>query len=222
VGITEFIALVGALVGGITARQRKQELERLNEQLRKINLNLRQQARAGTVYAPGEGQGHGRRGGSGWGRSRARWFWASRQAGRCLGQNSPVDWQEGECARLLSSSRGQWPAPCHRQHQQQVASCACARMCNCSAPPTSSPVAASYLSKEPVSRSTGGDAPEAAEFTQQAGTRSPGTHAPAPPSFAFPCPCEPYGICRERVCKDTQPVLPALQASPMHPPWAAT
>lgn len=54
VGITEFIALVGALVGGITARQRKAELERLNEQLRKINMSLRQQARAGTVYAPGE------------------------------------------------------------------------------------------------------------------------------------------------------------------------
>lgn len=53
VGITEFVALVGALVGGITARQRKAELERLNEQLRKINLSLRQQARAGTVYAPG-------------------------------------------------------------------------------------------------------------------------------------------------------------------------
>ncbi|WIA15256.1 hypothetical protein OEZ85_001928 [Tetradesmus obliquus] len=53
VGITEFIALVGALVGGITARQRKAELERLNEQLRKINMSLRQQARAGTVYAPG-------------------------------------------------------------------------------------------------------------------------------------------------------------------------
>lgn len=56
VGITEFIALVGALVGGITARQRKAELERLNEQLRKINMSLRQQARAGTVYAPGEPQ----------------------------------------------------------------------------------------------------------------------------------------------------------------------
>ncbi len=53
-GITEFIALVGALVGGISARQRKAELERLNEQLRKINVGLRQQARAGTVYAPGE------------------------------------------------------------------------------------------------------------------------------------------------------------------------
>ncbi|KIZ06832.1 hypothetical protein MNEG_1119 [Monoraphidium neglectum] len=53
VGITEFIALVGALVGGITARQRKNELERLNEQLRKVNMSLRQQARAGMVYAPG-------------------------------------------------------------------------------------------------------------------------------------------------------------------------
>ena len=53
VGITEFVALVGALVGGITARQRKAELERLNEQLRRVNLGLRQQARAGMVYAPG-------------------------------------------------------------------------------------------------------------------------------------------------------------------------
>ncbi|KIY98117.1 hypothetical protein MNEG_9846, partial [Monoraphidium neglectum] len=35
VGITEFIALAGALVGGVAARQRKAELERLNEQLRK-------------------------------------------------------------------------------------------------------------------------------------------------------------------------------------------
>lgn len=40
-------------MGGVSARQRKDELERLNEQLRKINLSLRQQARAGTVYAPG-------------------------------------------------------------------------------------------------------------------------------------------------------------------------
>lgn len=53
VGITEFVALTGALVGGISARRRKQELERLNEQLRTINTQLRQQARAGTLYAPG-------------------------------------------------------------------------------------------------------------------------------------------------------------------------
>ncbi|EFJ51373.1 hypothetical protein VOLCADRAFT_87597 [Volvox carteri f. nagariensis] len=53
VGITELVALIGALVGGITARRRKEEVERLNEQLRSINLSLRQQARAGTVYAPG-------------------------------------------------------------------------------------------------------------------------------------------------------------------------
>ncbi|KAG2449392.1 hypothetical protein HYH02_005542 [Chlamydomonas schloesseri] len=53
VGITELVALIGALVGGVTARRRKDEVERLNEQLRSINLNLRQQARAGTVYAPG-------------------------------------------------------------------------------------------------------------------------------------------------------------------------
>lgn len=53
VGITEVVALIGALVGGVTARKRKDEVERLNEQLRSINLSLRQQARAGTVYAPG-------------------------------------------------------------------------------------------------------------------------------------------------------------------------
>lgn len=53
VGITELITLIGALVGGFVARQRKEELERLNEQLRRINLSLRQNARAGIVYAPG-------------------------------------------------------------------------------------------------------------------------------------------------------------------------
>jgi hypothetical protein len=53
VGITELVALVGATVGGLAARQRKLEAERLNEQLRKINMQLRQQARAGTIYAPG-------------------------------------------------------------------------------------------------------------------------------------------------------------------------
>lgn len=37
----------------MSARRRKQELERLNEQLRTINTQLRQQARAGTLYAPG-------------------------------------------------------------------------------------------------------------------------------------------------------------------------
>ena len=37
----------------MTSRQRKDEVERLNEQLRKINMSLRQQARAGTIYAPG-------------------------------------------------------------------------------------------------------------------------------------------------------------------------
>jgi len=53
VGILVFVALMGALVGGVSARSRKAEVERLNDQLRKINLSLRQQARAGTVYAPG-------------------------------------------------------------------------------------------------------------------------------------------------------------------------
>lgn len=36
------------------ARRRKDEVEKLNEQLRVINVSLRQQARSGTVYAPGE------------------------------------------------------------------------------------------------------------------------------------------------------------------------
>ncbi len=40
-------------LAGFSARQRKDEVERLNEQLRKINLSLRQQAKAGTIYAPG-------------------------------------------------------------------------------------------------------------------------------------------------------------------------
>jgi hypothetical protein len=44
---------VHCLSSGVTARQRKNELERLNEQLRKINTSLRKQARAGTLYAPG-------------------------------------------------------------------------------------------------------------------------------------------------------------------------
>eukprot|EP01023_Acetabularia_acetabulum_P024747 TRINITY_DN2380_c0_g2_i1.p1 TRINITY_DN2380_c0_g2~~TRINITY_DN2380_c0_g2_i1.p1 ORF type:complete len:346 (-),score=64.70 TRINITY_DN2380_c0_g2_i1:179-1159(-) len=52
VGITEFVALVGAVVGGVSARVRKQELQKLNEQLRLINRQLRQEARAGVMYAP--------------------------------------------------------------------------------------------------------------------------------------------------------------------------
>ena len=49
VGITELVALVGAVVGGLAARQRKREAERLNEQLRKINMQLRQQVCAHVV-----------------------------------------------------------------------------------------------------------------------------------------------------------------------------
>lgn len=51
--LSEAIALIGALVGGITARKRKEEVEKLNDQLRSINTQLRMQARAGTMYAPG-------------------------------------------------------------------------------------------------------------------------------------------------------------------------
>lgn len=62
----EAIALVGAAVGGILARQRKVELERINAQLRQINVNLRRQVRVesyapGLTYAPvGAGAGLGR------------------------------------------------------------------------------------------------------------------------------------------------------------------
>eukprot|EP00798_Chlamydomonas_sp_ICE-L_P005372 gene5372-5591_t len=49
VGITELIFIIGATVAGITARQRKDEVERLNQQLREINLSLRQQARSGVL-----------------------------------------------------------------------------------------------------------------------------------------------------------------------------
>ncbi|GBG63724.1 hypothetical protein CBR_g39266 [Chara braunii] len=49
--IVEAVALIGAAVGGWVARQRKAELERINAQLRQINLNLRKQARVET-YAP--------------------------------------------------------------------------------------------------------------------------------------------------------------------------
>ncbi|CAG9461586.1 unnamed protein product [Pedinophyceae sp. YPF-701] len=53
VGITEAVALVGAAVGGISARNKRAELQRVTEQLRTINYELRNQARAGMVYAPG-------------------------------------------------------------------------------------------------------------------------------------------------------------------------
>jgi hypothetical protein len=53
VGVTVFVALVGAAVGGYTARQRKAEAEKLNEQLRKINASLRQQTRAGESAGAG-------------------------------------------------------------------------------------------------------------------------------------------------------------------------
>ncbi|KAB1211917.1 Protein FLUORESCENT IN BLUE LIGHT, chloroplastic [Morella rubra] len=45
------VALVGATVGGLLARQRKGELKRLNEQLRQINAALRRQAKIES-YAP--------------------------------------------------------------------------------------------------------------------------------------------------------------------------
>ncbi|WOG99100.1 hypothetical protein DCAR_0518448 [Daucus carota subsp. sativus] len=46
-----FVALVGATVGGLLARQRKGELRRVNEQLRQINAALRRQAKIES-YAP--------------------------------------------------------------------------------------------------------------------------------------------------------------------------
>ncbi|KAK6125962.1 hypothetical protein DH2020_040270 [Rehmannia glutinosa] len=46
-----FVALIGATVGGLLARQRKGELLQLNEQLRQINTSLRRQAKIES-YAP--------------------------------------------------------------------------------------------------------------------------------------------------------------------------
>ncbi|OQU85224.1 hypothetical protein SORBI_3004G196800 [Sorghum bicolor] len=51
------VALIGAAVGGLLARQRKAELKRLNNQLRQINAALRRQAQIesfapGLTYAP--------------------------------------------------------------------------------------------------------------------------------------------------------------------------
>ncbi|KAI3447763.1 hypothetical protein Pfo_004428 [Paulownia fortunei] len=46
-----FVALIGATVGGLLARQRRGEMQRLNEQLRQINTALRRQAKIES-YAP--------------------------------------------------------------------------------------------------------------------------------------------------------------------------
>ncbi|KAF8388700.1 hypothetical protein HHK36_025380 [Tetracentron sinense] len=46
-----FVALIGATVGGLLARQRKGELKRMNDQLRQINAALRRQAKIES-YAP--------------------------------------------------------------------------------------------------------------------------------------------------------------------------
>lgn len=45
------VALIGATVGGLLARQRKEELQKVNEQLRQINAALRRQAKIES-YAP--------------------------------------------------------------------------------------------------------------------------------------------------------------------------
>ncbi|XP_072972613.1 protein FLUORESCENT IN BLUE LIGHT, chloroplastic-like isoform X2 [Typha angustifolia] len=45
------VAMIGATVGGLLARQRKEELKRLNDQLRQINTALRRQAKIES-YAP--------------------------------------------------------------------------------------------------------------------------------------------------------------------------
>ncbi|GAQ86654.1 flourescent in blue light protein [Klebsormidium nitens] len=50
--VLEAVALIGAVVGGVSARNRKEETDRLNQQLRQINLQLRRQARVES-YAPG-------------------------------------------------------------------------------------------------------------------------------------------------------------------------
>ncbi|KAK3240690.1 hypothetical protein CYMTET_49485 [Cymbomonas tetramitiformis] len=52
VGITQTIGLTGALVAGLSARNRKAEVEALNAKLRTVNQTLRKQARSGITYAP--------------------------------------------------------------------------------------------------------------------------------------------------------------------------
>ncbi|KAJ9691892.1 hypothetical protein PVL29_011144 [Vitis rotundifolia] len=49
--LLSFVALIGATVGGLLARQRRGELQRVNEQLRQINAALRRQAKIES-YAP--------------------------------------------------------------------------------------------------------------------------------------------------------------------------
>lgn len=50
--VAEAVAFTGAFVGGVSARKRKAEVERVNAQLRQINVSLRKQARVES-YAPG-------------------------------------------------------------------------------------------------------------------------------------------------------------------------
>uniref|UniRef100_A0A7S3Z3S2 Uncharacterized protein n=1 Tax=Lotharella globosa TaxID=91324 RepID=A0A7S3Z3S2_9EUKA len=57
VGITELVALTGALVGGVASRKRKEELVKVNDQLRKINFALRKQARIGGTRNPAVSSG---------------------------------------------------------------------------------------------------------------------------------------------------------------------
>lgn len=75
VGITEAVALVGAIGAGLTSNARKAEIAELNEKLRTINVTLRQQVRdgqaaasrsgSGGIYPDGGGVGKGARTGSG-------------------------------------------------------------------------------------------------------------------------------------------------------------
>jgi tetratricopeptide (TPR) repeat protein len=46
VGITEFVALAGAVASGISANQKKEEITELNDKLRKINASLMSTSRA--------------------------------------------------------------------------------------------------------------------------------------------------------------------------------
>ena len=57
VGITEAVALVGAVGAGLTSNARKAEIAELNEKLRTINVTLRQQVRDGQAAASRSGSG---------------------------------------------------------------------------------------------------------------------------------------------------------------------
>jgi hypothetical protein len=52
VGITEFVALAGAVASGLSVNQKKEEIEALNDKLRKINASLMSKDRGARSEVP--------------------------------------------------------------------------------------------------------------------------------------------------------------------------